>query len=431
MADEKQRTLVKTAVFSGKGLHTGLEAAVRIEPAGPDAGLTLRAGDLRERLRPALSDGTRNANTFRLAPETEIATIEHLLSALWGTGIDNAEIDVVQGREPPALDGSAAEYVRGLKEAGIVEQEAPRKVFVPKNPVSAGRGEGGATAYPAADRKFRITYLLDYPESPLARGSATFEITPESYAGEIAPARTFVMREHAEAMLQAGLGRGANPQNTLVIDGDKVVDNRFRLPDECLRHKILDLVGDLAVLNRRLGVHVVASKSGHAVNLELAAALERAIRETENPAGIMDFRDITDILPHRYPFLLIDRVIELEEKRRIVAVKNLTFNEAFFQGHFPGRPILPGVLQIEALAQAGAIMMLGEFKGKGKLAVLMSADDVKWRRRVIPGDRLFLHAEFVKMKSRIGVVRAWAEVEGEISTEATIKFAIIDANPDF
>jgi UDP-3-O-[3-hydroxymyristoyl] N-acetylglucosamine deacetylase/3-hydroxyacyl-[acyl-carrier-protein] dehydratase len=340
--------------------------------------------------------------------------------------VDNAVISV-EGGEAPALDGSALEYVKGIQAAGLVEQEAERKVFVPKTPVSAGSGDVGVAAYPSPDRKFRVTYILDYRESPLARGTATFEITPGTYAEEIAPARTFVMREHADAMLAAGRGKGANPQNTLVIDGDRVVDNQFRLPDECLRHKILDLVGDLAVLNRRLGVHIVASKSGHDANLRLAAALERAIREAEHPTGIMDFQTVTGILPHRYPFLLIDRVLELEEKRSIVAVKNLTFNEAFFQGHFPGQPIMPGVLQIEALAQAGAIMMLGEFRGKGKLAVLMSADDVKWRRQVVPGDCLRLHAEFVKMKSRIGVVRAWAEVEGEITAEATIKFAIIDA----
>jgi UDP-3-O-[3-hydroxymyristoyl] N-acetylglucosamine deacetylase/3-hydroxyacyl-[acyl-carrier-protein] dehydratase len=399
-----------------------------MKPSAADAGLIVQAGEWRERLRPLLSDGSKNANAVRLSPECEVITVEHLLSALWGLGIDNAVIEV-DGGEPPALDGSALEYVKGIENAGIVEQEAELKVFVPKNPVSVGKGDVGVAAYPSPDKKFRVTYLLDYAESPLASGTGTFEITPESYAGEIAPARTFVMRQHAEAMLRAGLGKGANPQNTLVLDGDKVIDNQFRLPDECLRHKVLDLIGDLAILNRRLGVHIVASKSGHAANIQLAAALEREIRAAENPAGVLDFKAITELLPHRYPFLLIDRVLELEEKRRIVAVKNLTFNEAFFQGHFPGQPIMPGVLQIEALAQAGAIMMLGEFKGKGKIAVLMSADDVKWRRQVVPGDRLFLHAEFVKMKSRIGVVRVRAEVEGDITAEATIKFAIIDANP--
>ncbi|MDR3077874.1 MAG: 3-hydroxyacyl-ACP dehydratase FabZ [Planctomycetota bacterium] len=427
MAEERQRTLAKPASFSGKGLHTGGGSTVRMEPAEAGAGLTLRCGGITERLRPSLCDGSRNANQVKLSPECSAVTVEHLLSALWGLGVDNAVIDL-EGQEPPALDGSALEFVQGLEAAGIAEQAESRSVFVPKAPVSFGAGEVGVTAYPSPDKKFRVTYILDYQESPLARGTATFEITPEFYAKEIAPARTFVMRQHAEAMLAAGLGKGANPQNTLVLDGDKVVDNSFRLPDECLRHKVLDLIGDLAVLNRRLGVHVVASKSGHAANLGLAAALEREASKAEKPGGILDFKGVTDILPHRYPFLLIDRVLELEEKSHIVAQKNLTFNEAFFQGHFPGQPIMPGVLQIEALAQAGAIMMLGEFKGKGKIAVLMSAEEIKWRRQVIPGDCLKLHAEFVKMKSRIGVVRAWAEVDGDITTEATIKFAIIDAN---
>ncbi len=430
MGEVKQRTLAAPVTFAGKGLHTGAEASVTVGPAEAGAGIVLKSGDLQERLRPSLSEGSRNANAVRLSKELEVMTIEHLMSAVWGMGIDNAVLEF-SGPEAPGLDGSALEYAQALAKAGIVEQEAPRKVFVPKAAVSVGKGDTGVTAYPSPDGKFRVTYILDYRESPRARGTVTLEVDPETFIKDIAPARTFVMRQHVEPMLAAGLGKGANPQNTLVLDGDKVVDNEFRLPDECVRHKILDLVGDLSILNRRVGAHIVASKSGHAANIELARALEREMLKAENPTGVMDFKSITELLPHRYPFLLVDRVLYLEEKKRIVAMKNLTFNEGFFQGHFPGQPIMPGVLQIEALAQAGAIMMLGEFRGKGKIAVLMSADDVKWRRQVVPGDCLYLHAEFEKMKSRIGVVRAWAEVNGDVTTEATIKFAIVDANRAF
>ncbi len=427
MGDMKQQTLAAPVTFAGKGLHTGAETAVTIRPAEIGTGIVLKAGDAAERLRPSLSEGSRNANAVRLSKELEVMTIEHLMSAVWGMGIDNAIIEVT-GPEAPGLDGSALEYAQALAKAGIVPQEADRKVFIPKNSVSVGKGGVGVAAYPSPDGKFRVTYVLDYPESARARGTVTLEVTPETFLSDIAPARTFVMRQHVDAMLAAGLGKGANPQNTLVLDGDKVVDNEFRLPDECVRHKILDLIGDLSILNRRLGVHIVASKSGHAANIDLARILEREMLKTENPAGVMDFKAITDLLPHRYPFLLVDRVLYLEERKRIVAMKNLSFNEGFFQGHFPGQPIMPGVLQIEALAQAGAIMMLGEFRGKGKIAVLMTADDVKWRRQVVPGDCLYLHAEFEKMKSRIGVVRVWAEVDGDVTTEATIKFAVVDAN---
>ncbi len=427
MGVEKQQTLAKEVTFSGKGLHTGADCSVTVKPGAVDTGLVVASAGVSQKLRPGLSEGSRNANAVRLGDNVEVMTVEHLLSALWGMGIDNAILEVT-GPEAPGLDGSALEYAKALREAGIVEQEANRKVFIPKTAISVGKGDTGVTAYPSPDGAFRVTYILDYKESPRARGTVTVDITPDLYFDNVAPARTFVMKQHVEPMLAAGLGKGANPQNTLVLDGETVVDNEFRLADECVRHKILDLVGDLSILNRRLGVHIIASKSGHALNIELAKEIEKQISKAENPAGVMDFRNITELLPHRYPFLLVDRVIELEEKKRIVAVKNLTFNENFFQGHFPGQPIMPGVLQVEALSQAGALMMLGEFRGKGKIAVLMTADEVKWRRQVVPGDCLYLHAEFVKMKRTIGVVKAWATVDGDVTCEAMIKFAVVDAN---
>jgi len=428
MGNEKQRTLAKDAVFSGIGLHTGAECSVTVKPGGIGSGLVVSSAGAAQRLRPGLSEGSRNANAVRLGENIEVMTVEHLLSALWGMGIDNAVLEFA-GPEAPGLDGSALEYAKAIQAAGIVEQDMGRDVFVPKSPVSVGNAGSGVTAYPSADGKFRVTYVLDYKESSRARGTVTVEITPELYMENIAPARTFVMKEHVEPMLAAGLGKGASPKNTLVLDGDAIVDNEFRVADECVRHKILDLVGDLSVLNRRLGVHIVASKSGHALNIELAKEIERVITKAENPAGLLSFAEITHMLPHRYPFLLVDRVVELEDKKRIVAVKNLTFNENFFQGHFPGKPIMPGVLQVEALSQAGAIMMLKEFAGKGKIAVLMTADDVKWRRQVVPGDCLYLHAEFVKMKRTIGVVKTWATVDGEVTCEALIKFAVVDGSP--
>ncbi len=427
MAVEKQRTLAGDAVFTGVGLHSGKDASVTVKPGAAGTGLVVRSAGAEARLTPSMSNGSRNCNSVRVGKDIEVMTIEHLLSAVWGLGIDNAVLDF-SGPEAPGLDGSALEYTKGLLAAGIVEQEADRKIFIPKEAVSVGDASAGVAAYPSADGKFRVTYVLDYKESPHARGTATVEIAPDLYLEGVAPARTFVMKEHVEPMRAAGLGQGATAQNTLVLDGDKLLDNEFRLADECVKHKILDLVGDLSILNRRLGVHVVASRSGHALNIKLAEALQRHMLKVENPEGLMNYQDLTGLLPHRYPFLLVDRVVELEDKKRVVAYKNLTNNESFFQGHFPGRPIMPGVLQIEALAQAGALMMLGDFRGKGKLAVLMTADNVKWRRQVVPGDCLYLHAEFEKMKSRIGVVRAWATVDGEITTEATIKFAIVDAN---
>lgn len=427
MTVDKQHTLAGEADFSGVGLHSGEPCKVKLRPGPADSGLVLRAGGQEEKLRPSLGKGDGHCNAISFGKNLEVMTVEHLLSAVSGMGVDNAVIEV-EGPEIPGLDGSALEFAKAIRAAGVVEQAAPRAVFIPRAPVSVGSASAGIVAYPAPDGAFAVTYILDYKESSLARGTHHYKLDPDSYLAEIAPARTFVMREHADAMLAAGLGKGANPKNTVVLDGDRVVDNELRFPNECVRHKILDLIGDLAILNRRLGVHIVASRSGHRQNCELAAALAQEIVKAENPRGIMDIREIMDCLPHRYPFLLIDRILELEEKKRVVALKNMTGNEHFFQGHFPGQPIMPGVLQIEALAQAGAIMMLGEYRGKGKLAVLMSAEGVKWRRQVVPGDCLLLHAEAEKMKGRIGVVRTWATVDGEVTVEATIKFALIDAD---
>ncbi len=426
----KQCTLAQPATFKGTGLHSGQESTITVRPAPANSGLAVSAKGQTAVIAPGMCEGSRACNAIRLGPDVEVMTLEHLLSALWGMGVDNAVIEV-DGPEAPGLDGSAFEFAQALKAVGIVEQDDERAVFIPKEAISVGNDDAGVTAYPSKDGKFRVTYILDYPQSARARGTVSMEVNPESFFSDVAPARTFVMKELVEPMQKAGLGRGATPQNTLVVDGDTIVDNEFRVADECVRHKILDLVGDLSILNRRLGVHIVANKSGHALNIELAKALKSHITKVENPNGVIDFAEITRILPHRYPFLLIDRVLELEQKKRIVAVKNLTFNEEFFQGHFPGQPIMPGVLQVEALAQAGAIMMLGELAGQGKLAVLMTADDVKWRRQVIPGDCLYLHAEFIKMKRNIGIVKVWATVDDDITTEATIKFAIIDSNPAF
>ena len=427
MTVEKQHTLAGEVVLSGIGLHSGVEGTVTLRPAPADAGLVLRCGADEEKLRPSLAKAEGHCNTIQLTKDAEVMTVEHLLSALVGMGIDNAIIEIA-GKEIPGLDGSALEFAKAIQAVGLAQQDSDRSVFIPKAPISVGSAAAGIVAYPAPDGRFSVTYILDYKESSLARGSCNFQFAGTNYLEEIAPARTFVMQEHAEAMLAAGLGKGANHANTIVIDGDRVIDNELRFPDECIRHKILDLIGDLATINRRLGVHIVASKSGHKQNCQLAAALARDIIKAENPHGIMDIREIMDCLPHRYPFLLIDRILELEEKKRIVALKNMSGNEHFFQGHFPGQPIMPGVLQIEALAQAGAIMMLGEYRGKGKLAVLMSAEGVKWRRQVVPGDCLLLHAESEKMKGRIGVVRTWATVDGEVTVEAIIKFALIDSD---
>lgn len=417
----KQQTIQREFSFSGKGLHTAAESSVVVRPGDPDTGFVFEAGGKRATVDPRRADGARHRTILDVEGQ-EIHTVEHLLAALYGMGVDNALI-AVEGGEVPGLDGSASSFSEAVAEVGLVEQDAERKVLNLQEPVAVAYKGSSVTAFPSTDGQFRVTYVLDYPESPLAQGTAELVIDAETVRQELAPCRTFVMKEHAQALLEAGLGQGANTENTLVLDGATVVDNELRFADECARHKVLDVVGDLATVGRRLAAHVVAYKSGHALNLELAQALARAALKQEHPRGILDIKGISEILPHRYPFLLVDRVIELEWKKRIVAYKNVTRNEEFFNGHFPGQPIMPGVLQVEALAQAGGIAMLGD--QIGKLAVLMSVDEVKYRRPVVPGDRFLMTVEIEKLRGKIGVARAKATVDGEVTTSCVIKFAVV------
>ena len=411
---------------ASKGLHTGNDCRVTVRPGAADGGYLLRAGGGAEiRIRPTLADGSRHRTVLQF-DGVEVHTVEHLLSALFGMGVDNAAIEV-EGGEIPGMDGSAKVFCDRIREAGLIEQEAETQPAAPREAVAVAEGGASIVAFPAKDGVFRVTYLLNYPESRLAHGTAELAITPETFAAETAPARTFVMKAHVEAMLKAGHGKGATPENTLVLDGDAVQGNQLRFPDECARHKALDVVGDLATIGRRLAVHVVAYRSGHGLNLELARRLVPELNLAAHPKGLLDIRQIEKTLPHRYPFLLVDRVLEIEPRRRIVALKNVTRNEEFFQGHFPGQPIMPGVLQLEALAQTGCILMMIDPAGKGKLAVLMGFEEVKYRRPVVPGDQVRMEVLFEKFKGRMGVVYARSRVDGEVATEAKIKFALVDA----
>jgi UDP-3-O-[3-hydroxymyristoyl] N-acetylglucosamine deacetylase/3-hydroxyacyl-[acyl-carrier-protein] dehydratase len=314
-----------------------------------------------------------------------------------------------------------------LQSAGVIEQKEEAKFLRIKTPVSVGDASAGITAYPAADGRFSITYTIDYPESSAARHTVHFNASPEAFLKEISPARTFALKAHAEIMTAKGFGKGATRDNTILLDGDKP-ESVLRFPDECARHKILDLIGDLASIGKRISAHITAYRSGHKLNLQLAQALLSSGWRADFPKGIMDIRKIEKTIPHRYPFLLVDRVLELEPGERIVALKNVTRNEEFFEGHFPGQPIMPGVLQIEAIAQAGALMFLGNPEMEGKLAVLARVDEVKYKRPVVPGDQIIMESimERFSPKLGIGTAKARSTVDGETATECKITFALVD-----
>ncbi|MBN2711221.1 MAG: UDP-3-O-[3-hydroxymyristoyl] N-acetylglucosamine deacetylase [Planctomycetes bacterium] len=419
-----QNTVAAAFTLEGKGLHTGKDAKVTVHPGEADSGFILRVEGKEFPVSPMIGDGSKH-RTVMIDGETEVHTVEHLLAAVHGLGVDNAVIEV-EGGEIPGTDGSGKVFADKVREVGLAEQDKPVKSFKLKKPITASFDKSSITAFPTKDGSFRITYILDYPESKLAQGTAEFVIDPETVEKNIIPCRTFVMKCHAEAMLQAGMGQGASTENTVVLDGETVVDNELRFEDECVRHKVLDVIGDLATLGVRLGAHIVAYKSGHALNLELAKLLASEINREEYPRGVMDIRKIEDTLPHRYPFLMVDRVVELDPLKKIKAYKNITRNEPYFNGHFPGQPIMPGVLQVEALAQTACLALLGQKGYEGKLAVLMGVDGVKYRRPVVPGDKLEMVATLLKLRGRIGVVNAVASVDGDVSTECEIKFALVD-----
>jgi len=433
-----QQTIAQVVELEGRGLFTGEPATMRLRPAEPDEGIWF----VRTDQSPPVRIAARVENVSKRARRTSlkngtaaIETVEHCLSACAGLGIDNLQIELT-GNEIPALDGSSLGFVQKLREGGILAQDAECQPFVIDDVLRVTEGDAELVALPPLDPKsesLEISYDLDYgPEGPIGRQNYRVTVTPESFEANIAPARTFVLQCEADELRAAGLGTHLGYTDVLVVGPQGPIENRLRFPDEYVRHKILDLIGDLALFAAPLIGRVIARKSGHSLNHALAAALrercdsQRQARFRPQPP-LLDIQRVQRILPHRYPFLMIDRVLEIEGSRRVVGLKNVTINEAFFQGHYPGDPIMPGVLIIEALAQIGGILLSQELEHKGKTAVLLSLDKVKFRRAVRPGDQMLLEAESIRVRSNIGHVKGRALVGGEVAAEAEIKFILTDA----
>jgi len=433
-----QRTVQGTAELRGVGLHTGAATTVRLGPAPADAGVVFLRTDLPGRPRIPV-DGhhvvDRGRRTALAEGTAEVHTVEHLLSACHGLGVDNLLVEI-DGVEVPGMDGSALPFVEGLRRAGVVEiHDAPRRDLHLAD--ATGVVEPGSEAVISAlprERGLQVSYTLDYgpgaPFGPQHVSVALDAMDGDAYVREIAPARTFVLESEAKALRERGLGRGATHENTLVVGPEGPVKNALRFPDEYCRHKLLDMLGDLFLLGADLRAHVSGVRSGHAGNAllvkRLAALVRAEVDQEEGRSRRLDIGEIQRILPHRYPFLLVDRVLELDGFHRAVGVKNVTINEQFFQGHWPGTPVMPGVLIIEAMAQLSGVLLLRKLENTGRLAALLSIDRVKLRRTVVPGDQLRLEVETLKLKARTGRVRGLATVEGELAAEARINFMLID-----
>ena len=429
-----QQTLAKSASLKGTSLHTGEEVSVTLMPAPIDHGIKFKRVDLSD--EPTVEARIENVRLVERATtltegNVKVHTVEHLLSALHGMGVDNAIVEM-NGNEMPIADGSARAYVELIKKCGLQEQSAFAKVFEIRDTLHI-ETKSGSLLILVPDERFRISCTQVGPEGRFTQYYST-EVTPEIYEKEIAQARTFVFFEDVKPLLDKGLIRGGSLETAIVIRGDSLMSKEpLRYPDEFVRHKILDVVGDLFLAGCRIRGHVIAVKPGHAANSELTKAISKRYAQMlamvppqviPRGSAVMDVTDVQAVLPHRFPFLLVDRILAFEGENKIIGMKSVTINEPYFQGHFPGHPVMPGVLQLEAMAQVASILMSKRTSLSG-IGYFMSADEVKFRKPVHPGDTLIIEGELLRAKATIAKASCRCLVNGEVTSEAILMFAYV------
>ena len=441
----QQQTINGPASFSGIGLHSGNRVTMTFLPAPPNSGIRFRRVDLEG--KPEIEARVENVaetnrSTTLAKGHTRIHTVEHVLATFAGYGIDNAIVEL-DANEPPVGDGSAREYCKMIEATGVVPQDERREVYEIKAPIELEMGETVMTLFP--HENFKISCTSSDRNGRFTQFYST-EISPKSWEKELSHARTFCFYEEIEFLIKNGLIRGGSLENAVVIRDDAVLTNEpLRYTDEFVRHKMLDIVGDLSLLGRPVHGHLIAVKPSHAANCEFVRRIAAQMRKPQtfgpppqprppSPVGDgfeagmefpaqMDIEGVMRVLPHRYPFLMVDRIAKIEGNR-IVGVKSVTINEPYFQGHFPGHPIMPGVLQLEAMAQVAGILMLRQAENAGQIAYFMSAEDVKWRKPVHPGDLLFIEVELTKVRGKLGKAKGACKVQGEVVSEAEVTFVL-------
>ena len=441
--------------YSGVGLHSGSRVNMSFHPAPPNSGIRFRRVDLegKPEIEARIENVVQtNRSTTIGKGNAKIQTVEHVLATFAGMGIDNAIVEL-DANEPPIGDGSAREYCRMVERAGLTPQAEAREPFRVTEPMEFQTEDSLISIFPHDRLKISCT-----SSDKAGRFSQFFsvEITPETWLKEISNARTFCFFEEIEYLIKNGLIKGGSLENAVVIRDDAVLTTEpLRYNEEFVRHKILDIIGDLSLFGRPLCGHIVAMRPSHTVNCELARMLQTRSRKpletiqtfTPPPPAVegrsgskpslvelekmmadgssLDIMQVMKVLPHRFPFLMVDKVL-LIDGNKIKALKNVTINEPYFQGHFGDHPIMPGVLQLEAMAQVAGILMLKQSENFGKLAYFMSAESVRWRKPVRPGDTLTIDIELTKIRGRIGKAKGVCTVAGEAVSEAEVTFMILD-----
>ena len=449
----KQKTLKDSFSLSGKGLHTGLNLTVTFNPAPENHGYKIQRTDLEgqpviEAIAENVADTTRG--TVLCKNGVKVSTVEHGMAALYALGIDNCLIQV-DGPEFPILDGSALHYVKEIERVGIEEQNAVKDFYIIKSKIEFRDEETGSCITVLPDENFSLNVLISYDSTIIPNQYATLE-DMSKFKDEIAASRTFVFVREIEPLLQAGLIKGGDLDNAIVIyerrmpqeDFDKLADvmgvthmdanhlgyimhNPLVWPNECARHKLLDVIGDMALIGRPIKGRIIATRPGHTINNKFARQMRKEIRLHEiqapiydcNRPPLMDVNRIRELLPHRYPFQLVDKVIEMGANY-IVGVKNVTSNEPFFQGHFPQEPVMPGVLQIEAMAQVGGLLVLNSVDEPERYSTyFLKIDGVRFRHKVVPGDTLLFRVELMApIRRGISTMKGYVFVGEKVVCEA-------------
>lgn len=459
----KKRTVAREISFAGTGLHTGEKCTITFKPTDPDHGIKFLRTDVDgAQAIPADIDHVvdiERGTTIGIG-EATVHTVEHVLAALTGLGIDNVLIEL-DGPEPPVGDGSAMPFVEKLLKAGIHEFEVDKEFLEIDTPMSYSEPERKVDIVVTPSDDFRITFLIDYANPALGTQYTSLVNLEEEFVEEFAPSRTFCFLSEVEMLKNQGLIKGGGTDNAIVIsdakDGDDEIkrikkaldlkgevfvgktgiinDVELRFYNEPVRHKALDLIGDLTLIGVPIKGHVLAARSGHKANVALVKKLRSLYQkkqivsrfQTKKTEALLDINGIMKILPHRYPFLLIDRILDIEPEKKVVAIKNVTINEPFFNGHFPGHPIMPGVMIVEAMAQAGGLLLLNTIGDpETKLAYFMSMDRVKFRKPVVPGDQIRFEVDMVDFRRNNCRIQAKAYVDNTLVTEATFMAAVVD-----